>query len=277
MKMLIVVPCINLWDKYTKPALDSIQAAMVRAKEKGVDARILLIDNASTDKTKEEAEKMVGELFAYQRNEERWGFQKSVNYGVNRGFREGNDTVLVCNNDILIHPEALWRLAERFDKGNVGMVTCMDVRGETTPDAFPFMNPNEKLVVDEAPHPHFSAFAVNRECWDRVGEMDEVFAPAYFEDNDYHYRMKILGVAGVVYPPAMFYHFGSGTQNEADEKGQPIVPTPMFENNRAYYVKKWGGVPGQEQWLNPYNEPDKTARYVMQHGAKNGYSVETSA
>ncbi len=254
------MPSINLWKKYTKPAIESVNEAMVRAKAHGIDCRFLLIDNASTDETNTEASKMVGELFAYVQNKERWGFQKSVNFGVHDGFERGYDLVFVVNNDIVLHPEAIWRLAERFEKGGAGMVTCFDVHGEMSKEAILPWNigtllSQDKEAIEEAPHPSFSAFAVNKECWDTVGEFDELFAPAYFEDNDFHYRMKLAGLLAIVYPPAMFYHYGSRTQLEARENGLPMVPTPMFENGRGFYVRKWGGRPGEEKWEHPYNDP----------------------
>lgn len=269
MKVEIVIPTINLWDKYTKPCLDSIMTAMVHAKNHDVDCHVVLIDNASTDKTQEEASKMNADLLFYQRNNERWGFQQSVNFGVNYGFEHGADVALVCNNDIILHPEAIWRLVERFGKDAVGMVTCMDVRGEMResgimPGMIGSLSAKEKEKVEEAPHPNFSAFMVSKECWEIVGEFDEIFAPAYFEDNDYHYRMRLLGILAITYPPAMFYHFGSRTQHEANEKGTPIVSGALFENNRAFYVRKWGGIPGAEVYERPYNDETKTLKSTKQ-------------
>lgn len=260
MKIQIVMPSINLWNKYTRQAIESVQIAMVRAKEHSIDCRLLFIDNASTDETKIEAGKMVSSVFSHKRNEERWGFQKSVNFGVNDAFERGFDVALVCNNDIVLHPEAIWRISERFGKEDVAMVTCMDVRGEVTerqlnPLGVSQISAKDKEGVEESNHPNFSAFALSRECWEMVGEFDELFEPAYFEDNDYHYRMKLAGVKAVVYPPALFYHYGSRTQNEANETGLPCVSGGMFENSRALYVKKWGGVPGEEKFISPYNDP----------------------
>ena len=262
MKVEIVIMSINLWSKYTKRAVDSIMDAMVSAKKHNIDSHIILIDNASTDNTKVEAEKIASDLLYYKRNEERWGFQKSVNFGVTFGIENKADFILVCNNDIILHPEAIWRLVERFNGSLVGMVTCMDVRGETTPGAICQINANDKAGVDEAPHPNFSAFMISKEVWEVVGEMDELFAPAYFEDNDYHYRMKLLEIPAIVLPIALFYHYGSRTQNEAI--GEPIVTSPMFEQNRAKYVKKWGGLPGEEKFTIPYNEEGKDIIYTKQ-------------
>lgn len=274
MKIQIVIPAINLWNKYTKQCIESLETAMVQASKHSISARILLIDNASTDETKIEAGKKVSDTFSHKRNEERWGFQRSVNFGINDGFERGYDYVLVCNNDIVLHPEALWRIGERFEKGTgtdemLGMVTCMDIRGEMdakgiAPHNIEFVFAGEKESVDEAPHPNFSAFAISLACWEEIGEFDELFAPAYFEDNDIHYRMKLAGIDAIVYPPAMFYHYGSRTQNEAQENGEPFVPSPIFEKNREKYVKKWGGVPGEEKFQNPYNDISKDIWWTKQ-------------
>lgn len=303
MKVQIIVPCINLWAKYTKVCLDSIDEAMMRAKARGIESRTLLIDNASTDETKEEAGKRVSGLFSHKRNEERWGFQKSVNFGVADAWERGFDLALVCNNDIVLHPEAIWRLVQRFEASRdrlvavrkeipmvvtrsdtpvdtdaesvveeniLAMVTCMDVRGEIdekgiAPGNIGMLFAGEKENLEEPPHPNFSAFAINRTCWERVGEFDEVFAPAYFEDNDYHYRIKLAGMLAITHPAAMFYHYASRTNTEAAENGKPIMSNGMFENNRARYVGKWGGLPGHESFDHPFNNSERDIRETKQN------------
>ncbi len=268
-KIGVCMPAINLWNRYTRPAMVSILKATGEAFAKGIESEILLIDNASTDETRIESENwnMHIQLFEYHRNKERWGFQKSVNFGVNHFLDKQFDYVLVLNNDILLHKNAIWRLVDRFRRGGVGMVTCMDVRGECNdnPANFAKMNDLDKVSVSESEHPNFSAFMVNRECWKTVGEMDMLFAPAYWEDNDMHYRMKLAGVKAVCYPPALFFHWGSKTQNEALGNGNVIVSGPMFENNRARYISKWGGVPGSETFTHPFNSSHLPITKVKQH------------
>lgn len=270
MRCQIVIPAINLWKKYTLPALNSIDVAMMHSQKHGIELRILLIDNASTDETKEEASERVSDTFSHVRNEERWGFQKSVNFGVNDAWQRGFDLCFVCNNDILLHERAIIRIFERFELASIleeekdvlGMVTCMDVRGETDPFLLVNIDDTTKESVPESLHPNFSAFCVNQNCWDKVGEFDELYEPAYFEDNDFHYRMGLADMKGIVYPPAMFYHYGSRTQNEADKV--PMVSGAMFENNRAFYAKKWGGVPGQEKFKLPYDNQNFSIKNVKQ-------------
>lgn len=268
-KIGIVMPCINLWGKYTRPALDSVTLAISEAAKHNIYCDILLVDNGSTDETKTAASDYFRARWneataksSYHRNEEMWGFQRSVNFGVNEFFNNRKyDYVLVLNNDIVLHKNAIWRLVERFKKGGVAMATCLDVTGEClrNPSNITKVSDAEKAACPESPHPCFSAFMVNRECWDKVGEFDEVFFPAYYEDNDYHYRMKLAGLLAVTYPPALFFHWGSATQSEA--LGRPLTDSG---NQHAQFVRKWGAGPGQEVWGHPYNDDSLPITRVKQ-------------
>jgi GT2 family glycosyltransferase len=84
----------------------------------------------------------------------------------------------------------------------------------------------------------------------KFGLFDEGFSPAYFEDNDMHYRIKISGGSAYARTDAGFYHHGSVTQNWG---GQRVVSHEMFRSNQAYYEFKWGGRPGQEVYDRPWN------------------------
>jgi len=249
-KVGIVMPCINLWAKYTLPALASVASAQSFAERAGIKTAVLLIDNASNDETESQASARAG--IEYHRNDEMWGFQKSVNFGVKHFFDKGYDYVLVLNNDIEMHQQAICKLVKRFKNTDkpVGMVTCLDVTGECKRDPRNLygLDVAEKEKCPETPNPCFSAFMVDRECWDKVGEFDEIFAPAYYEDNDYHYRMQLAGLKAITYPPAMFFHWGSATQLEA--LGRPLTNSA---NQHAQYVRKWGGDPGKEIFKAPFN------------------------
>jgi GT2 family glycosyltransferase len=246
MNLAIVIPCLNLWRRYTKPCLDSIKAAHPH--------RIVLVDNGSTDETRTEASKLVGATFQHRRNEVTTGTASSWNYGVADGFEKGADCVVVLNNDILCHPACIDRLARRIEQNDVGIASALDIRGEVARPEDVFAIPgNSKDGVAESEHPNFSAFALNRRCWETVGPFDEKFFPAYFEDNDYHRRVVLAGLKAVVHPPAMFYHYGSRTQNESGAGA--VVSGSAFDKNRDYYLRKWGGHPGAERFTRPFNYP----------------------
>lgn len=261
-KVGIVMPCINLWNKYTLPALISVATAQRIAAEEGIVTEVLLIDNGSTDETHHAAKDRAG--ITYHRNEERWGFQKSVNFGVKHFLDKGFDLVLVLNNDIVLHEDAIWRLVRRFEyleEPRVCMATCLDATGECNrvPANLAAIDDHDKDDCPETENPCFSAFMVNRKCWEEIGEFDEIFAPAYYEDNDYHYRMKLASVLAITYPPAMFFHWGSATQIEA--LGRPLTDS---SNQHAQYVRKWGGDPGKEVFKHPYNDESKPITSVKQ-------------
>jgi GT2 family glycosyltransferase len=245
MSLTIVIPCLNLWTKFTKPCLDSIKT--------GYPYRIVLVDNGSTDETCDEASKMVGAAFQHRRYENNTGTARSWNWGIVDGFEKGADWVLVLNNDILLHPACIDRLVQRMqqDQGAVGLVSALDVRGEVgTPQDVFNIHSDSKADVAESEHPNFSAFLLSRRCFELVGPFDEAYYPAYFEDNDYHYRILRAGLRAIVHPPAMFYHYASRTQYEA--RTSPVVTGKDFEKNRVYYIRKWGGPPGGEKFCEPF-------------------------
>jgi GT2 family glycosyltransferase len=254
-KVQIVILCINLWDKYTKPCIDSVKTKY--------EHRLLLIDNGSTDATQLEATKLISPTFGYIRNEERKAVAESWNIGVKDAFNNGYDYVFILNNDTLLHPEAIDRLLERFEWENnelaaarkdgdkeMVMATCLDVTGESgIPNGIFGLSIEPKLACPESEHPCFSGFMINRFCWDRVGQFDENFKPAYYEDNDYHYRINLAGLKAIVVPTSMFYHYGSRTNAEAFDK--PFIDSSP---NHMYYREKWGGDPTLETYKTPFNK-----------------------
>jgi GT2 family glycosyltransferase len=292
-KVQIVIPAINLWNKYTYPCIVSVLNAC-----EGLEHRILLIDNGSTDETLVEASNLVSNTFAHKRNEERWGCSQSWNFGIRDAFERGFDYVFVINNDVLVHPEAIKRLIGRFEEAKrihiplpqkievsgpmigetptatvteetlesqiLAMATCMNIAGQCTfPQDLFRKNLEEFKSVGEAEHPDFSGFMINRNCWEKVGEFDEGFAPAYFEDNDYHLRINKVGLKAITYPSAVFYHFGSKTRIEADNE-RPVITNDSFEKNRSYYIAKWGGLPSQETYENPFNSGSNSIKWTKQ-------------
>lgn len=249
-KIQIIITCINLWDKYTFPCINSVQMACQDID----DYRILLIDNASNDATQQEAGKLVSNHFAHKRNEERWSCSQSWNWGIRDAFERGYEYVLVLNNDVLMNPFSIRKLMQRMETAKdadiLAMVTCMDATGECNiPNAIFGLKPSDKELVPETEHPCFSGFMINKLCWDKVGEFDENFKPAYYEDNDYHYRINLAKLKAIVVPTSMFYHYGSRTNAEAYDR--PFIDSSI---NHRYYVTKWGGNPGEEKYEKPFNK-----------------------
>jgi GT2 family glycosyltransferase len=105
---------------------------------------------------------------------------------------------------------------------------------------------------------NMSCFVISLDMWnnekllDKVRGFDETFYPAYFEDMDYLYRLKLCGKT---------VHYSKFFSPEMYLQSQSIAREPElkkdFDKNREYYVKKWGGVPTMETFRIPFNKPIK--------------------
>ena len=95
----------------------------------------------------------------------------------------------------------------------------------------------------------WSVFILPKKTFKKVGAFDEKFFPAYYEDNDYHYRMKLLGMKYNQTPilNPFVYNASMTTQKEPSLK-------QGIEQNKEYYRQKWGGLPSKETFKKPFNK-----------------------
>lgn len=91
-----------------------------------------------------------------------------------------------------------------------------------------------------------------------VGYFDENFYPAYWEDNDYGYRMHLAGMAfpGVIPLPSITVPDLAPVGHYVALSSGAVKGLNMSDNE-AYYEKKWGGPSAQEKWVHPFNDPTK--------------------
>lgn len=184
--------------------------------------------------------------------------ENSVSRAWNIGIRKGletykSDYVWVVNNDIVCnnntldnlvkfaekHPEAImWTASEHSDLRTI----------KSAPEGLAF-----------AESPHFSCFLVDDRLFDLVGTFDQNIKPAYTEDNDMHYRIKLAGEKALITTSAKFYHFGSRTIKSDSEL--EIENNATHGKNNVYYEEKWGGLPGKEVYTTPYMTKDKDWKY----------------
>jgi hypothetical protein len=109
------------------------------------------------------------------------------------------------------------------------------------------------VIVEAIGH---TLFAITRECIERVGWFDENFYPAYCEDCDYSWRMKLAGVsAGGIGMSEQIAgtHEGSSTLRALEAAEQDAVVRKGEQENQAYYREKWGGAPGAEVFKRPFD------------------------
>jgi GT2 family glycosyltransferase len=93
------------------------------------------------------------------------------------------------------------------------------------------------------------SFILPKKTFEDIGRFDEQFYPAYFEDNDYTYRL-ILNLKSIYQVPFLNPFIYKSSQS--------ILKEPSLRDgyllNEKRYVEKWGGKPKFEKFRKPYNK-----------------------
>lgn len=134
------------------------------------------------------------------------------------------DWVIISNDDVELDEYCVERMVEAAE--------------DETNDA-------EFFFPAYSPGAMFCVFLIKHTLLERIGYFDERFYPAYFEDNDYHRRMKLAGAKECLVPGASYGHFGSATLKSFSDL-EMFRHHEEFERNKRFYIDKWGGEPGAE-------------------------------
>lgn len=96
---------------------------------------------------------------------------------------------------------------------------------------------------------NWSVLLINKQLYEHIGEFDEEFFPAYYEDSDYMYRLKLKGLIHDVNSQLNPIEYRvSQTYDKA-----PELVNLALKNNRQRYIDKWGNVPLLEKYNTPFN------------------------
>lgn len=144
-----------------------------------------------------------------------------------------DDWVIIANDDVVFQENTVEALVSA---------------AETNEDEFFYPVANE--------NPIFCVFLMKHSLWTRVGGFDEQFHPAYFDDNDFHYRMKLLGVTERMVESTSYEHVGSATLKSFSDL-EKRRHHDEFNRNKDRYIEKWGSVPGLEAFTEPFNGKHK--------------------
>jgi GT2 family glycosyltransferase len=159
--------------------------------------------------------------------------KQSFNLGVaaswNLLVNKSEEHRIISNDDVIFMSDTIQKMVEALEQGNEFVWAIRGING-------------------------FSCFAIKNSLYETVGPFDEEISPryAYFEDNDYHYRMKLEG-KDAFDSGAEAIHIGSATLKAMDSE-QTQQHRIKFETAQQNYIKKWGGVPGKEAFTTPFNQ-----------------------
>jgi GT2 family glycosyltransferase len=96
----------------------------------------------------------------------------------------------------------------------------------------------------------WSVILMSKYMYDYIGDFDETFYPAYYEDSDYLYRMKLKGIRQDLEAELNPQTVRISMTQERD----PELVNSSMQANRLRYIEKWGNSPLLETYLTPYNK-----------------------
>jgi GT2 family glycosyltransferase/2-polyprenyl-3-methyl-5-hydroxy-6-metoxy-1,4-benzoquinol methylase len=238
-RVSIVVLTLNRLD-VTQQAIASLRASTRQPYE------LIVVDNGSTDGTPAYLDQVAHEGVRVIHNTENRG----VAAGWNQGLRIATgDCLMVLNNDVVVADDWLERMTRAaYAIPGAGLVGCRFSAGsgpqELLPDYtdindFPLFARRYAELTDgcwfELPRIVAVAMLWRRDVYERLGEFDEQFHPASFEDDDYSLRSLQAGYRNIVANDVFIHHVGSASHVKARVQG-------MGKRNGRRFLTKWGPV-----------------------------------
>lgn len=177
------------------------------------DHEIIVVDDASTDDSVD----FIANHYPHVRlikKKSHDGFSSTVNVGVTHAL---GDIVVLLNSDVEPEEHFLEYLLPHFSDSSVFAVGCMDksvegdqiiLRGRGIAYWHKGMIMHERGEVDKTDTAWVSggSGAFRRSYWMRLGGMDELFNPFYWEDIDLSYRARKSGYRIIFEPRSVVIH-----------------------------------------------------------------------
>jgi RimJ/RimL family protein N-acetyltransferase len=164
------------------------------------------------------------------------GVARSVNEAIVYAEEHGGDVFLSINDDVIAAPGDVQALAQTVhDHPECAYVEAIG---------------HVERINRSAPL-GFSFATLSMHAFRRIGYFDENFYPFWFEDTDWKRRAMLSGLPSLAVQTGAV-HGGSKTLTHVE--GEWDTFHFKFEPNREYYVRKWGGDQGAEQFRDPFND-----------------------
>lgn len=256
---------------YKTPKLVKDCLASLLPELEYINAKIVVVDNASTDDSVEAVQGWILENNADDKVE-------LVASSENTGFSGGNNTgikhrsaeyYLLLNSDTKVHQGSILKLlnAAKQDK-TIGLVgpRLEWPNGQSQESCFRFHSPLSELISSansgpitkvlnkfNVPYPvsdkqqyydwvSFACVLVKSEVFDDIGLMDDGYF-MYFEDVAFAYHAKQVGWKILNVPDAHVIHLRGGSSPvKAQAKLRKRLPRYFYESRTRYYYQVYGRV-----------------------------------
>ncbi len=233
---------------------------------------IVVVDNASTDDTREIAASFSGvELLPLQEN---IGFGKANNIGIAHALEGEANFVFLLNQDARVAPDTIGTLVNcALTATEYGILSPMHLNGDGSQIDYLFSrhlarssNPSYTQLLSDLYKGHLAevypvsfvnaaAWLLSRECLTQVGGFDPLFF-MYGEDADYYRRATFHGFKVGLVPSATIFHERGGESVSAGSGSERLrkaiarqrtylisqlkAPSGSFASHLAYWI---GGTP----------------------------------
>ncbi len=208
------------------------------ARQKYFPLEIIVVDNGSSDDTCPWLQNHHPEVKAH-RLEKSGALSQAINFGV---AHARGDFFLLLNPDILLDPTAVHHLVEAARRDPACAAVAAKLKLWWAPA---FLNGLGNYVGpfswgtdiglghldlgqfdhwEEIPSACFAATLIPRSAWDKVGPLDEGF-PLYYEDAEWCYRARSLGLIIRPAPQAVVFHAFGGRQPSG--QADPLTPRKL--------------------------------------------------
>jgi len=227
---------------------------------------IIVVDNNSSDGSQEMVEKSFPKVKLI-RNKKNAGFARGNNQGIKRA--EG-DLIMILNSDTVISKGSLKELADSFIKDNkiAAVSPLLLFRSGGIQEDYYMKFPNlwqiflyhnrllrslilktplknlilsklSKEKITEVQQLPGAALMARKEVWDKVGLLDENYHFLY-EDVDWCFRARKLGLKLVVVPEAKIIHIGGGSWKKRINNESLTFYKQYFTSMLLFVKKNYG-------------------------------------
>lgn len=249
MNLSIVIPNYN-GEKILTKNLPHVLAAVKDYKKGKVE--IIIPNDPSTDKSKEviaafiksiKEPHIAGKTIDNTKKEES-GFSKNVNRGVSLAT---GDILILFNSDVRPYKEFLEPLLAHFSDEKVFAVGCLDEsmeEGQTVPRGRAvgwwqrgfLQHKNADPVIGNSLWASGGSSAFRKSIWDKLGGLDNLFNPFYWEDIDLCYRAWKSGYKIIFEPKSIVVH--EHEEGAIKTKFKPAHVQKIAYRNQYFFIWK---------------------------------------
>ncbi len=254
----IIIPVYN----QIRFTLACIHSILINAGR--TDFEIIIADDVSTDETPVAFDGNMRRV-RYRRNKNNLGFLNNCNAAAERA--QGRFLVFL-NNDTIVLPGWLDELIKPLEQNaSVGLVgskliypdgRLQEAGGIIFNDAsgwnygrFDHPGKSKYNFLRDADYCSGASIAISSDLWRRIGGFDTSFSPAYYEDTDLAFQVRVAGKRVVYQPLSEVVHYegvSHGTsENDSGKQNQ--------SKNKLKFFVKWRDVLADYGACNPESLP----------------------